>query len=648
MTSRRIFAALALLCAIAVPAHADLWPTPQAFGAKCDGVTNDATSLQAALNSLSPNGGGILYTPAGSVCLFDSTLTIPTNAVTLRGLNNKGEDIPTPSTWIYTGTGTPPAIDARDTGGFRIEGMQIVYSSTSFTGSLIDVSSLAPGSSVTFTPTIYNSHLGTSTLRTGTATLVNAGGTVDLTLDSVFFFHGAPAIVGQAILGQNVRTTIKGSFFAASDTVPINGCGQSWVVEGNSFEPLNSGRAGALIVTNGGLYCAAMTWTGNWHGDVSLTGGTWIDGYFQGMNVTGNEVAGLGTIGGTGITLRGPSGGVNIDGNRFELLDTAVNVATAGTGLRMGQNTYSNVTTRVTNASNVTAGDFTLGGNGLTTISPQAVTFAKIQGMTTATLLGNPLGPTSSPQEIPLGNTFIIGPPFPGQLQTGAITGDVTAPTNSFVTTLATVNATPGTFGSATSCVTVTNNAKGLTTGISAATCTPAIGSVTGLGTSVATALGVNIGTAGSVVVNGGALGSPSSVGTLPAHTLGGTVSGAGNTISNVILAPKTAFSSGVAQIDYSGQTTNTLANGGTATLCASTLYGKILISEFTSVGDTAEYLIVGIGSIVLQASVTGGFVAPTSTPAAGKMSIYISGGNVILVNNSGVTIGYRVALTKL
>jgi hypothetical protein len=49
-----------------------------------------------------------------------------------------------------------------------------------------------------------------------------------------------------------------------------------------------------------------------------------------------------------------------------------------------------------------------------------------------------------------------------------------------------------------------------------------------------------------------------------------------------------------------------------------------------------------------LQASVTGGFVAPTSTPAGGKMSIYISGGNVILVNNSGVTIGYRVALTKL
>lgn len=55
------------------------------------------------------------------------------------------------------------------------------------------------------------------------------------------------------------------------------------------------------------------------------------------------------------------------------------------------------------------------------------------------------------------------------------------------VATLATVNGNVGTFGSATSCVTVTSNAKGLTTAISAATCTPAIGSITGLGAGVAT-----------------------------------------------------------------------------------------------------------------------------------------------------------------
>ena len=55
----------------------------------------------------------------------------------------------------------------------------------------------------------------------------------------------------------------------------------------------------------------------------------------------------------------------------------------------------------------------------------------------------------------------------------------------------------------------------------------PAVGSITGLGTGIATALGVNVGTAGAPVVNGGALGTPSSgLGTnitgVNAATLGG------------------------------------------------------------------------------------------------------------------------------
>ncbi len=71
-----------------------------------------------------------------------------------------------------------------------------------------------------------------------------------------------------------------------------------------------------------------------------------------------------------------------------------------------------------------------------------------------------------------------------------ALTGDGTAAgPGSVPLTLATVNANTGTFGSATSCVTVTNNAKGLTTAVSAATCTPAIGSITGLAAGIATFL---------------------------------------------------------------------------------------------------------------------------------------------------------------
>jgi hypothetical protein len=70
---------------------------------------------------------------------------------------------------------------------------------------------------------------------------------------------------------------------------------------------------------------------------------------------------------------------------------------------------------------------------------------------------------------------------------------------------------TASTYGSATQTPVFTTNASGQVTAVTNTTVTPAVGSITGLGTGVATALAVNIGTAGSFVVNGGALGTPSS-----------------------------------------------------------------------------------------------------------------------------------------
>lgn len=93
-----------------------------------------------------------------------------------------------------------------------------------------------------------------------------------------------------------------------------------------------------------------------------------------------------------------------------------------------------------------------------------------------------------------------------------ALTGDVTASgPGSAAATLATVNGNVGSFGSATQTGTFTVNGKGLITAASNTTVTPAVGSITGLGTGVATALGVNVGSAGAFVTFNGALGTPSS-----------------------------------------------------------------------------------------------------------------------------------------
>lgn len=74
--------------------------------------------------------------------------------------------------------------------------------------------------------------------------------------------------------------------------------------------------------------------------------------------------------------------------------------------------------------------------------------------------------------------------------QSISLTGDITGSgTTSIATTLATVNSNVGTFGSATQASVVTVNAKGLVTAASNTTVTPAVGSITGLGTGVATFL---------------------------------------------------------------------------------------------------------------------------------------------------------------
>ena len=107
----------------------------------------------------------------------------------------------------------------------------------------------------------------------------------------------------------------------------------------------------------------------------------------------------------------------------------------------------------------------------------QAASTAFVQAAATSPLLaancllGNPTGVTSNGVCVSLGATLQFSG---GALQTKAMSGDLTTPVNSFVTTFATVNSNAGSFGSTTQCVSITVNGKGLITAASQSACNSA------------------------------------------------------------------------------------------------------------------------------------------------------------------------------
>lgn len=163
--------------------------------------------------------------------------------------------------------------------------------------------------------------------------------------------------------------------------------------------------------------------------------------------------------------------------------------------------------------------------------------------------------------------------PSAGQILVGNAGGTAYAPVSSSgdatlastgAVTLATVNSNVGSFGGATAGAVITVDAKGRITAASAVTVTPAVGSITGLGTGVSTALGVNVGSAGALVVNGGALGTPSS-GTLTNCT--------GLPVSGIAASTSTALGVGSLELGHASDTTLSRSSAGDVAVEGNRLY---------------------------------------------------------------------------
>ena len=152
----------------------------------------------------------------------------------------------------------------------------------------------------------------------------------------------------------------------------------------------------------------------------------------------------------------------------------------------------------------------------------------------------------------------------------------------------------------------------------------PASTGISGLGTSVSTALGVNVGSSGAFVVNGGALGTPSS-GTLTNATglpISTGVSGLGTGVATFLATPSSANLIS-AVTDETGSGSLVFANTPTVNNPTITNYVESVVAIGTVTTSNTIALTNGtVQTATLTASTACTFTMPTAT--AGKSFVLL------------------------
>lgn len=311
-------------------------------------------------------------------------------------------------------------------------------------------------------------------------------------------------------------------------------------------------------------------------------------------------------------------------------------------------------------AFNTMSGDATTNSTGTLTIANAAVTYAKIANLGALSVMGRSANSSGVGADISTtagsegvlhetGSTLAFGQVTTGGIANNAVT---LAKLSQIATNTSLVNATAGnavptavavpscsTTGSAISWA--TNTGWGCNTTIAAAT-VPVSG-ILSAGTGVLTALGVNVGTAGSFVVNGGALGSPSSAGTIPAFTLGGTVAGGGNQINNVVIGNSTPLAGSFTTLNNSGIQTNSNSTAATsASAAASTIAGGLGVTKTIWVGAGADVPIASGSAFYASNNGQTGFTIRDSTAHVELFAVVVGGSGGIIGTDTADPLSFR------